>query len=103
VDFENDHVSVTMSELELTVATAIESADPQLPGGCDEALGSSPADWLPEARAAVLSMVQLLRETACSGAANYAAGWIEAANWMEDQLIDNGADDFGDDMAGIHG
>lgn len=82
---------IAMSELELLVASAIEAADPQLPGGLDDDLDSDPSDWLPEARAAVITIVQVLRDTGAHGGGRYAAGWMEAANWLEDQLLEAAA------------
>lgn len=85
---------VSMSELELLVATAIEAADPGMPGGLDE-LGGNPMDWLPEARAAILTVVQMLRDRGACGGGRYAAGWMEAADWMESQLLDDEFRDHG--------
>lgn len=92
---EHDGELIAMSELELLVASAIEAADQQLPGGFDEALATDPSEWLPEARAAIITIVQVLRDTGAHGAGRYAAGWMEAANWLEDQLLD--ADALRDD------
>lgn len=78
---------IELTELELAVACAIDAADP---GPCiSPEEQTSPADWLPEAQAAILAIVQVLRDEATGGTARYAAGWMEAAGWLEEQITND--------------
>lgn len=94
--YDESSDAILISDLELTVATAIENADPEVDVDLNWDDRTSPLDWIPEARAAILSIVQLLRHYGGGGAGRYAAGWLEAASWLEDQLVDRRMEELND-------